>query len=67
VTFTGNAGRFKQSFTMEFQMLLCSDARHTVIHCDTDQYLVVEKIREQLAVNKKNHTDFISRGSISRS
>jgi hypothetical protein len=32
--------------------------------CDTEHYLVVAKVRERLAVN---HTDFICRGSISRS
>jgi hypothetical protein len=34
-------------------------------HCDTDHYLVVAKVRERLAVNKQNHTDFIWRVSIS--
>jgi hypothetical protein len=28
---------------------------------------VVAKVKERLAMNKKNHTDFIWRGSISRS
>jgi hypothetical protein len=35
--------------------------------CDTDHYLVVAKVTERLAVNKKDCRVFIWRGSISRS
>jgi hypothetical protein len=35
--------------------------------CDTDQYLVVAEVRERLAMNEEINTDFIWRGSISRS
>jgi hypothetical protein len=34
--------------------------------CDTVHYLVVAKVRERLAVNKKQCTEFIWTGSISR-
>jgi hypothetical protein len=30
--------------------------------CDTDYYLLVEKVREKLAVSKQKCTDFIPRG-----
>jgi hypothetical protein len=30
--------------------------------CDTDHYLVVAKVKEKLAVSKKQCTDFIRRG-----
>jgi hypothetical protein len=35
--------------------------------CDSGHRLVVEKVRERLAMNKQNNTDFIWRGSVSRS
>jgi endonuclease/exonuclease/phosphatase family metal-dependent hydrolase len=35
--------------------------------CDSDHYLVVTKVRERLAVNNKDHRDFIWSCSISRS
>jgi endonuclease/exonuclease/phosphatase family metal-dependent hydrolase len=35
--------------------------------CDSDHYLLVAKVRERLAVNKKCHRDLTWRGSISRS
>jgi hypothetical protein len=33
----------------------------------TTHYLLVAKVRERLAVKNEGHTDFIGRGSISRS
>jgi hypothetical protein len=41
---------------------------HSGQQIDTDRYLVVAKVRDRLAANeKKSHTDFIWKGSISRS
>jgi hypothetical protein len=34
--------------------------------CDTDNYLLLAKVRERLAVRKQNNADFIWRGSTSR-
>jgi hypothetical protein len=46
----------------------CIDVRSfRAADCDSDHYLVLANVRERLAVNKKNGTDFIWRGSISRS
>jgi hypothetical protein len=36
------------------------------VDCDTEHYQVVAKVREKLAVNKKDHTDIIWRGSVLR-
>jgi endonuclease/exonuclease/phosphatase family metal-dependent hydrolase len=35
--------------------------------CDSDHYLVVANVRQRLAVNKQRYTDFVWRGTISRS
>jgi hypothetical protein len=35
--------------------------------CDIEHYLMVTKVRERLAVNEQNHTDFIRKGWISKS
>jgi hypothetical protein len=41
-------------------------SEHSGQQTDTDHYLVVAKVREGLAVTKKQGTDFIWRGSVSR-
>jgi hypothetical protein len=60
----------------QIALILIDRCRHSSVldvrslraaQCDTDYYLVVAKIKERLGVNKKDRTNFIWRGSISRS
>jgi hypothetical protein len=53
-------GRRRHSDILDVRTFMTAD-------CDSVRYLVVAKVRGRLALNKQNYTDFIWRGSISRS